>query len=280
MLNLYDLERRWLRYKIKSYLPHLVIVISVTLIITLFFIMDFVQKETEVEKKTEIKQVTIVKKVQKKPELHSVDDSNLDLRIEIENVKAPLKESKNDKVVLAPSLNFMNKMQKNAIPSHRPYVDAKIQLPKPKVKVKVEETPKKVKQESKVKQKSVKIDSQQKAEAKTTQQKSSINIVRQTTQNDINEVVKRFNKNNSPALSLFVAKKYYELGEYRKAYNYALKTNNLNNDIEASWIIFAKSLVKLDEREMAIKILNKYVKHSNSNRARVLLNNVVSGKFK
>ena len=90
-----------------------------------------------------------------------------------------------------------------------------------------------------------------------TEQESSISIVRQTSQNEINEVVKRFNKNNNPALSLFIAKKYYELGEYRKAYNYALKTNNINNHIEASWIIFAKSLVKLNEKDMAVKTLSK-----------------------
>ncbi|RLA73513.1 MAG: hypothetical protein DRG78_22425, partial [Epsilonproteobacteria bacterium] len=84
----------------------------------------------------------------------------------------------------------------------------------------------------------------------------------------------------NPALSLFIAKKYYELGEYRKSYNYSLKTNNINNDIEASWIIFAKSLVKLDEKKMAVKILKKYISHSDSNRAQLLLNNILSGKFR
>ncbi|MBU4110699.1 CDC27 family protein, partial [bacterium] len=97
---------------------------------------------------------------------------------------------------------------------------------------------------------------------------------------DIEEIITRFKKNNNPALSLFIAKKYYELGEYRNAYNYSLITNELNKDIEASWILFAQSLVKLNEKDKAVKVLRDYIKHTNSNRANLLLNDILSGKFK
>jgi hypothetical protein len=115
---------------------------------------------------------------------------------------------------------------------------------------------------------------------KPEEQQSSISIHRQNTQEDIHHVIKRFKINNNPALSLFIAKKYYELGEYRKSYNYALITNEINSNIEASWIIFAKSLVKLNEKDIAIKTLRTYYDHSGSNKAKILLDEIISGKFK
>ncbi|MBU1927551.1 CDC27 family protein, partial [bacterium] len=111
-------------------------------------------------------------------------------------------------------------------------------------------------------------------------QVNTINIKRQNEYSDIEEIITRFKKNNNPALSLFIAKKYYELGEYRNAYNYSLITNELNKDIEASWILFAQSLVKLNEKDKAVKVLQDYIKHTNSNRANLLLNDILSGKFK
>ena len=110
--------------------------------------------------------------------------------------------------------------------------------------------------------------------------KKSIIIKRENNYKDIAEVIKRFNKNNNPALSLFVAKKYYEIGEYKKSYNYALITNNINDKIESSWIIFAKSLVKLKKIKKAKKILKEYIKNSHSNKAKILLEDIEKGRLK
>ena len=85
--------------------------------------------------------------------------------------------------------------------------------------------------------------------------------------------------NNNPALSLFAAKKYYELGVYDQAYNYALITNNINSDIDDSWIIFAKSLVKLDKKDKALKVLSKYINQSHSAEAKILFDDILSGTF-
>lgn len=108
---------------------------------------------------------------------------------------------------------------------------------------------------------------------------SRINIKRQDTQKDIQDVIKRFKKSNNPALSLFIAKKYYELEDFNKAYNYALITNGINNNIEDSWLIFAKSLVKLNKKSKAVETLKKYIGHSDSYRAKILLENIKSGKL-
>ncbi len=107
-----------------------------------------------------------------------------------------------------------------------------------------------------------------------------ISIIKKDTHNDIVEIIQRFNKNNNPALSLFIAEKYYALGNYRQSRHYALITNNLNKDIELSWIIFTKSLVKLGERKEAIQTLQKYLEYNHSNRVQTLLEKIRSGKLK
>ncbi|MBL0708764.1 MAG: CDC27 family protein [Sulfurimonas sp.] len=109
---------------------------------------------------------------------------------------------------------------------------------------------------------------------------NTILIKRQSTQEDISYVIKRFKNNNDPALSLFIAKKYYELGEYDSSYNYALTTNQIDDSIDDSWLIFSKSLVKLNRKKEAIKVLKKYIKHSNSSQAKLLLRDIMSGKFR
>ena len=106
-----------------------------------------------------------------------------------------------------------------------------------------------------------------------------ITIIKENNYSDIAKIIHRFNKNNNPLLSLFVAKRYYKLGKYREARNYALITNNINQNIEASWLIFSKSLVKLGEKKKAISTLQKYIEYSHSHSATILLDEIRSGKF-
>ena len=98
--------------------------------------------------------------------------------------------------------------------------------------------------------------------------------------NDLNDVVKRFETNKNPALSLFLARRYYDLGQYDRSYEYALKTNEIDSTVEESWLIFARSLVKLGRKEEALKTLVTYVKHSSSARAKTLFDEIQEGTFK
>jgi tetratricopeptide (TPR) repeat protein len=102
----------------------------------------------------------------------------------------------------------------------------------------------------------------------------------QISDDELNSVIKRFEKLKNPALSLFIAKKYYVKGNYQEAYNYALETNRLNPEIEESVLIFSKSLVKLGKREDAISTLKAYLGKSNSTEATILLDKIEKGKFK
>jgi hypothetical protein len=105
-------------------------------------------------------------------------------------------------------------------------------------------------------------------------------IQRENDMKDIQDVISRFKKNKNPALSLFVAKRYYKIGNYQQAYNYALITNELDTNIEDSWLIFAKSLYKLDQKDMAIKTLKTYLQDSGSVKAKITLDQMEKGNFK
>ena len=97
---------------------------------------------------------------------------------------------------------------------------------------------------------------------------------------DIQDVVARFKKNKNPALSLFIAKSYYRIGNYKMAYNYALITNELDSHIEDSWVIFSKSLYKMGQKSMAVKTLNAYIKESGSVKAKIALDQMEKGTLR
>lgn len=106
-----------------------------------------------------------------------------------------------------------------------------------------------------------------------------MHIQRENDMKDIQDVIARFKKNKNPALSLFVAKRYYRIGNYQQAYNYALITNELDNNIEDSWLIFAKSLYKLGQTKMAVKTLKTYQSDSGSVKAKITLDQMTEGNF-
>jgi len=272
MLNIIDLEKRWLRYKLKSYIPHATIASSILIILSIILIyttqedviVDRVEKPLHQNLIVQSESITIapIEKIETEPIY--VEPKPIVVKKQLPLARPQYKEV--TQVKLSPSLDFMKKMQdsrqpyyKNEPTNGRSRTVRKETSATKKV-IKTRAAPKQVKQDP------VAI--------------KKIQIKRQNTQNDIFEIIERFKKNNNPALSLFVAKKYYELGEYKQSYNYALITNQINKNIESSWIIFSKSLVKLGKRNKAIKTLQKYIKQSHSNAARILLDEIRSGKFR
>ena len=277
MLNTRDLEQRWLKYKIKFYIPHFIIFISIiviSVVILTFFnsdkknINELYQKinkpliETQTNKEVAIKtpKVALIKEA---IEVKSIDYKETPVATPKIQKKEP-SNTEDNSLKLAPSLDFMKSMQHSTLP----YYKEEPTIEYESVSVIVEET----------QDLEPKVEIQEEAVAE--EEIKRISIKRKDASSDIRDIIKRFKKNNNPALSLFVAKKYYELGEYHKAYNYALITNQIDRDIEASWIIFAKSLVKLNQKDMAIKTLNQYLKSSHSSSAKILLDEIISGKFK
>jgi tetratricopeptide (TPR) repeat protein len=280
MLDIRDLEKRWLHYKIKSYIPHAVIALSVLIILSItLYVWDSSDTQEEIVASQD-KTPSIGKEIS----IETVLYQNTPLRTSTNQTPPPIEPQKpmiqkttsvaSKKMLIEPSLNFMKKMQSETSPYYNQSNHNQIIAPKKKKKVLkakpiIEET-----------QEVLVDETDNKVEEQAIEKVHKINIERHNAKDDIAEIIQRFKKNNNPALSLFVAKKYYELGEYKKAYNYALMTNKINNEIESSWIIFAKSLVKLGEKDMAIKTLQAYIRSSDSNNAHVLLEEIRSGKFR
>jgi len=257
MHNIHELEKRWLTYKIKSFIPHLsfLLIISITLVI--FLNIDMTSISKKISPPILVKE-KVIKKVEPIVEVAKV--KILKVEVKEQNKVALLKiepiGTEEENIILTPSFDFIKKLRNSSTKSYKSN-DFNQQTYQPR-------------DES--------IGQAQKQDA--IEEEEAIIISRQETQADIEHVIKRFQKNNNPALSLFVAKKYYRLGNYNKAYNYSLLTNELNNNIDESWIIFSKSLVKLKKKDKAIKTLKKYIKHSHSVNAKVLLDDIISGKFK
>jgi len=244
MLNIIDLENRWKKYKIKSYIPYITIVVSLSVITSV--ILFFISTEYHTPTKQKISKPKITTKPKPKPTQQQSKPTT--------PKPTPLQKTK-EKTILMPSMGFVKHLQNT-----QPYYD---------------KTPKQIRSKAgKLNKKNIKT-------AIKKPKKISITInQKRDSKKDIKEVLKRFKENNNPALSLFVAKNYYELKEYKQAYNYALIANQLDNTIEESWLIFAKSLVKMGQKDEALRVLKKYIGNSNSNSAQILYENIKTGKFK
>lgn len=287
MLNVDELENRHKKYKLKSYTPYFAIFLGVSaaiLSIAFFVLYDFNSK-TEIEQevivqKTENKEKKEEKKAdiitENKNEAPKQDTSKVVVsEDEKEEDKKPLPQEREEKVQLSPSLNFIKRIESET-PVYKKKKSVKTAA--------VEKSTESVKKQSKKEEVVVPVVEEVKESVAVVEKPvvntSTIDIERRDSEKDIKHVIKRFNVNHNPALSLFVAKKYYQLGDYEQAYNYSLITNDINNNIEASWLIFSKSLVKLGKKEKAIETLKKYVNYSDSSQARQLLDEIISGKFK
>lgn len=93
------------------------------------------------------------------------------------------------------------------------------------------------------------------------------------------EVAARFRETQDPDDSLFLAKIYYDQGNYKKAAYWALQTNNVDSGIEESILIFAKAKAKSGRKQEATRVLSKYIKQTGSAEAVLLLDKIKKGKI-
>lgn len=257
MLNTRDLERRWLRYKIKSFFPYIIILLSLLAIIVVISL--YVNSETNKPVKKTVKQ-----------EVNRSNEKPVNSPTSVAKNITPTKEINKTlhvttQQILRPSMDFIRDVQNSSKKDSQNHIQ----------KQSVKKVSKPVKQPALQPVKTETIQTPKQAVVP-----KKVIIQAQTDLKEIQEVEQRFEKNNSPALSLFLARQYYARGNYEKSYNYALITNQLNKDIEASWLLFSKSLVKLGKKDKAVDALSEYIKYSNSSNAQLLLKDILSGKFR
>lgn len=275
MLNIHELERRWLRYKIKSYIPLILSILASVSIIALFFIYMPLSDQKGIIPNVPIEnKINTVSKsqteiiVQQKPidelhqapiELNIANNTQEQIRIETKEEKSVL--------VLKPSLHFMDNIE-DGLPA---FIEEEMPLQEPVTSSIQDNNTLAV------------LDEEEDSDSTDSSEdvnENRLNITSNKSDSDLKDVIRRFKKNKNPALSLFIAKRYYAAGEYQKSYNYALMTNEIDKNIEESWIIFSKSLVKLGQHELAMNTLKSYLKTNKSTAADVLLRKIESGTFK
>ncbi|MDD5160353.1 MAG: CDC27 family protein [Sulfuricurvum sp.] len=252
MLNIKNLERRWLKYKILSYLPYIAtFFLSLSILVGISMWMH--------SNKSVIKQdnnTTYTTTVLSKPTRPTAIEENT--------------------TFIEPSMEFVQSFQNTpstpeVTPPHTTTMKKLIQQPintvltAPKTITMPEYSP---------------PPATVATPSKTSSNNQSLSINRDESKLDIDSLIQRFKETSNANLGLFIARYYYDHGNYNEAYNYALKTNNSNNRIDESWIIFAKTLVKLGKPDQAKKTLQFYISQSNSENAKGLLDAIENGSFK
>ncbi|MDD5052754.1 MAG: hypothetical protein PHO27_08515 [Sulfuricurvum sp.] len=252
MLDIHSLERRWIKYKIKSYLPY-IIAVFVFILILLGSLYSIHSKKTTLITKNISKKTHIISPTQNKEE---------------ENI-----------TLVEPSMGFVQSLQ-NTLPATietiKPIVHNNVPLTKTSIvpPTKVLKVP-----QTQVLTVPENITPNPQSQIVITEKSLTMNHNSET-KLDIDELQRRFKDTSNANLGLFIARYYYDIGNYSEAYNYALKTNASNSKIDDSWIIFSKSLVKLGKSEQAKKTLQLYISQSNSENAKSLLDSIEKGNFK
>jgi tetratricopeptide (TPR) repeat protein len=112
---------------------------------------------------------------------------------------------------------------------------------------------------------------------KKSRKKLHIEVIDASKANNLKEIEKRFRLGHDTDDSLFLAKSYYKKRQYKKAEYWALQTNKINQNIEESWLLFAKAKVKRGHKNEAIRILNSYIERTKSIEAKVLIEKIKKG---
>ncbi|MEA2110583.1 MAG: hypothetical protein U9P71_00900 [Campylobacterota bacterium] len=290
MLNVRDLEQQWLTYKIKSYYPYLFSLLAILLIIAGIALYINSSPTNDITDKTDqnintkstekdlhvnieptisqnrVKQPKITSSKQEE-KINTSQSSNKDVVVSTEkqsNVYTPK--------IIEPSFSFLDKFNSYSPKPTETKTNSK-KIINTTVPPAQEKLPPKINTSLLEAKTLTKPQPKENAPA-------GIKINRTKTQKEIQDIIRRFNENKSPALGLYLARYYYKIKNYQKSYNYALNTNHVDANIEESWLIFASSQAKLDKRDDAIKTLIAYIKNSDSINAKNLLRSIRSGEFR
>ncbi|MGH1600114.1 CDC27 family protein [Campylobacter majalis] len=103
--------------------------------------------------------------------------------------------------------------------------------------------------------------------------------VTQTNLNEIDALKENFNKTHNINYALALAEKFLNQKDYNQAIEWALNANELDNDNEQSWIIFATAKYKQGNKDDALKALNSHNRGKNSPKITNLINQIKSNSL-
>ncbi len=115
-------------------------------------------------------------------------------------------------------------------------------------------------------------------EKKRKRDKKTLHIASE--QMDIKELTNLYDQNPDPDLAIMIAQRYFQRKEYENALQWSIKSNELDKNLEQSWLLFAKSSYKLGRKNRAINALRIYIRKSGSQKAKELLMKMLQGTYR
>ena len=104
-----------------------------------------------------------------------------------------------------------------------------------------------------------------------------VNIQVTSASNEESMLREQFLKTNNPTIALELARLNFRNNNFKEAIKWSLAANDIDNSLEESWIIFAKSKYKLKQSDDAVKALREYNKNLNKASINELINKIKSG---
>jgi len=264
-----ELEQKWFKYKVKQksklYLV-IILILLLTSVLVLYFIPQYLvnTKETvPVVKNIKEKQIVEIKKLDNK-----VVEINITSPIEINSTKniefIEKKIEKNEKNKFA--FKLIPTVQSSELFSSSGSLKLNI-FGKKDI---IDDTTTSIEYVSK------KPTFIQEIPIKKEVKKASITINEQEI-DTIKYLKEKFYSTSNIIFTLMLAEEYYNKKEYEESIKWALTANDINSKNDKSWYWFAKSKIKLDKKEDALRALKAYLLNNKSNRLQTLLNKIELG---
>lgn len=260
MHEIEKLEKKWLKYRFKIFIKKIFFVIIFTVAFSLA--LNFYESKDHIPNKE-----LSVNKVNKED-------------INISNVR----KNRDDKLYLAKMEKKQKKEQKIKKTDKKEENRSKnIVFLSPSTKFLSHLEPIKTEKIYKKEDTKNKIVKQQKTIEKTVEnkvRKTKIVIKTKKDKNILERLIKKFEKNPDPKLAIFLSKSFFKKKYYKKALYWAIKANDLDSSNSESWILFAKTSVKLGKKDEAVNALRAYLTNYNSYKVEKLLQQILNGEYK
>ena len=89
----------------------------------------------------------------------------------------------------------------------------------------------------------------------------------------------KYEKTHDINFALMLCEEFYSQKDYVSSLRWSMIANDINNQSERSWILFAKSKFRLGKKDDAIRALKAFLRTSASNTIRLLLKSIQNGSL-
>ncbi len=277
MLEIEKLEREWRRYKLKRLSPW-IFSVSTLLLVSIAYLLWFdtdkpliTDKNIQTtEKKEFLGYDTIEKSVTKNVSRAPVSNNSPStiLSKPLEKGSQPSTQKKDSSVILNPDTEFLNSFSDSGSLKNRSTSYLR------KMKEHNSET------SSYKNRQTVKAKKEKGLTASSKKENGSGTLIIQSskTNNTLAYLIKRFNEKRDPKLASYIAQSLYKKANYEEAVKWSVMANSLDPSSEDTWLVFARSKVKLGQKEEAIRALRTYLNQYTSKNVKSFLRSLEQGR--